>query len=72
MQIFHIVGQMSLQPLLILLFTHGQRIARTAADEEMAVLQNGFILVPGGEVEQRILADDKGQRCPAPVGPPLL
>ena len=48
MQIFHIVGQMSLQPLLILLFTHGQRIARTAADEEMAVLQNGFILVPWG------------------------
>ncbi len=53
---------MIFQPLLILCFTHGQRIARTTADEQMAVFQNGFILMPGGEIQQRVLTDDKGQR----------
>lgn len=62
MKIFNIGGEMIFQPLLVLRFAHGQRIARTAADEQVAVLQNGFIFMPCGEVQQGVLSDDKSQR----------
>ena len=61
MQPLDVMSEMFVQPLLILLARHGQRITRASANDQMYVIKNAFILVPGGKGEQRILANDKRQ-----------
>lgn len=67
MQVFYIVRQMRVKPLLMLRVAHGQRVARTAADQQMTVFQNGFVLVPAGKVEQGIPPMINASGCMGPA-----
>ena len=62
MQPLDVMGEMLVQPLLILLARHSQRVAGASADDQMNVIKDAGIVVPGGKSQQRILAYDKRQR----------